>query len=255
MEVIQQRLGQARSPSQDLGLGATEQVQAIQQARTGKAAQETGPAISALGERQAAQQAQQALGQVAQQGRLLGQQQQQQAQAQQQAADIQARQLEEQRAAFRQDAQERISNLEINYRQALEEGDFQQAQAAADQASTLARLGTSQYVNDIQMEGRKNRLETDINFKKAFRDQQYADMQQFLDSDLEFKELINADQREFQEKLNNLDVIAAMDIMNAQMAGESQRAKYEGLSRIVSGGIAAGASMASAPAPSAPGGK
>ena len=239
MEAIQKRL-KTTPGKQDLGLGATQQVQDIQRAKTGKAVGgETGPRTSALGEKQQAQLSQQALGQVAGQGQLQGLQQQQQGEAQQQAFDIAGRQLQERRMGMKERADREISTLQADYNRAVEEGDFQRAQASAEQASFLARLSNDKYINELQMEGARRRLDDNISFKKAFQEAQYSDMQDFLEDDLAFKTLMDADQRDFKEMISQMSVEDAMNIMNAQMAAGQQKQKWEGISKIASGGIAA----------------
>lgn len=243
MDAVQNRLKKT-TPAQDLGLGATEQVQNIQRASTGKAAGPVGPRASALGERQAAVQSQQALGQIAQQGRLQGLQQQQTAEAQEQAAGIASRQLEQKRQFVRDDANKKMEGLRADYSRALEEGDFARAQAAAEQASFLTRLGNEKYINELQMEGKRARLDNEVDFKKAFKEQQYADTMDLLEDNIEFKKLMAADDREFEEQLAQISAADALKILNARIEAGMKQQMYSGIGSMISGGLAAGVKMA-----------
>lgn len=239
MEVVQQRLRQPE-PGQT-GLGAGQQVQQIQRAKTGKALQQVGPRASALGERQAAQLGQQALGQIAQQGQLQGLQQQQQAEEQAQAAQIQQSQLAEQREAFREQADKQLGTIEANFRRAQQEGDVREQLASAEQASRLARLDNDKYITQLQQEGARARLDDANEFRTQIQQSQYDNMLQWLDEDLDFRSLLAADQREFEEQLAKMDIQTAMNIMNAQIAAGAQRAMYSGMGSVASGAIRAGA--------------
>ena len=236
-EVIQSRLGQ--KPNQAvLGAGMQDtgaQTQKLLQAKSGKQVAGSGPAASSLAEQQAVTQTGQQLEGVQRRGQLVGLQQQQTGEAQEQAADIQAKKLEQQKQQFRQQSDRKMSELESDKQQALEELDYKKSASATEQMGILNRLSSDKYTNQLQTEGAKRRLDDQGEFQISLQDSIYADMENLLKENLEFKSLINADDREFQKELQQMDINTAMAIMRSQIRNAENTRMWSSIAEI--GGV------------------
>lgn len=241
MQVIQDRLSE--KPDQGaLGAGPQDQgaqIQKLLQAKKGKQVSGTGPRASSLAEQQAVTQTGQALGQIQQAGQIKGLQQQQQAEAQDQAADIQADRLQLARDRFKQESANKIENVLADFNRAKQEQNFKETAAAAEQAGILGRLSADKYVNELQLEGSRARLDDQLSFKEQMQKVIYDDMQDLYKDNLQFQTLMNADQREFNEEIAQMDIETAMRIVEQDIKAAQQTAMYSGISEMVSGGLSA----------------
>lgn len=243
-EILKQRLAEKPDNTgggmQDMGA----QTQKLLQAKTGKqVATGAGPAASSLGEQQAVTQTGQQLGQVQARGQLIGTQQQQTAEAQQQSFDIQSRQQEQKKRAFKQQADQQISGLVADFQRQKEEGRYREAAADVEQAGFLARLSTDQYVNELQKQGQINRLEDMASFREQFNESLYEGMEELLQKDLSFKSMINADQREFEKGLANMNLDAALNIIKLNAKTASQQAQWNAFAQMLGAGVKAAGSQ------------
>ena len=240
-EVIQQRLSQ--QPNQaGLGAGMQDtgaQTQRLLQAKSGKQVAGSGPAASSLAEQQAVTQTGQQLEGVQRRGQLVGLQQKQTGEAQEQAADVKGQQLEQKQQQFRQQLGRKKEELGAERNRAVEELDFKKSAAATEQMGILSRLSADKYVNQLQTEGAKRRLDDSNEFKLAMQETIYDDMKELIESDLDFKKMLGADDREFQKELQEMDINAAMAVIRSQIRGRENERMWEAISGLAGAGAEA----------------
>lgn len=249
MDTIKKRLGE-QQPAQDLGIGTGAATQQLLQAKSGKAvAGNTGPAASSLGEQQAAQAGQQALGQVQQEGQIKGLQQQQQGEEQLQAADINQQQLQQKTQGFRQAADRQFDSLMQERSLANKELDFSKRKSVDEQIGFLERLGNDKYVTQLQQAGQKARLDDTLSFKTQLQQDYYSGMEDLLESNIMFKGILDANDRQFDQKLAAMDIDTAMAVLSGNIKAANTGAIWSGAAGAISGGIAAAEKYGSTPAP------
>lgn len=240
-EVIQSRLSQ--QPNQaGLGAGmqdAGAQTQNLLRAKAGKQVAGSGPAASSLAEQQAVTQTGQQLEGVQRRGQLVSTQQKQTGEAQEQAADIQSKQLEQKKGQFREQLGRKKQELSADRSRAIEELDYKKSAAATEQMGILSRLSADKYINQLQTESGRRRLDDSVEFKTALQESMYEEMEDLLASDIEFKQMLGADDREFQKELQEMDINAAMAVIRSQIRGRENERIWEAISGLAGAGAQA----------------
>lgn len=239
LDMVKKNLGQ---PAQAPELGAQEQLRTLAQASTGKAS--TGlsstPKASNLGEQMAAQQTQvQSRIQAIQQQDIaaqLGQAEQVQKQQQQ----MQQRQLSQQEIQMKTQAYQRLGSILDNFEQNKERLTLGQEKASVEQAGFLLRLSNDKYIDKLRIEGRKNRLNTQLAMKEALLQATMIEERALLENDLSFKRLMNAQRREFREELANIDLDRWMEMIEMDASAANAAMKAQALGGIVSTAAGAG---------------
>lgn len=231
-------------PSASLGPeSGTAQARAQLAANTGKAFESTGSSegrISSQQEIAVQQQAAQALKQQQQQSKALTTKVKSQAEALEGQAKTQSQALTQQWTATQEDFQTKAAALMQQLSHEGERVDFQQRQGEAQQMTQLMRLSAEKYVNQLQIEGVKSRLENSAAFQDAINRATFTDELAMMNSNLNFKRLVNANDREYKQRLAEIDVDMALEIAAMQAKTTSQQAQFSGLSSILSTGIQAG---------------
>lgn len=210
---------------------------------TGRVGQTSGPRASNVMEQAAIGEQQAQAGQLQQQGQqaVAGQQIQEQGQVQQ--FEQQAEQLRQQRQSninqFNRQA-ENISNELQRSKDKLqtEKGQFDLAILGQTQA-----LQDKQYTDKLAMEGQRRRLTDSITFKEQLQESIFAEQEQLLANDIKFRELMDADADEFTEKMANIDLATAEQLVMADISAANERLKYEGYSNLMSTGMKVGGQL------------
>ena len=201
-------------------------------------------ALSNLGEQQQNAQTQQALqNQVApaaatQQAGL----EQQQASQQQQFGEQQQQTAQQRQFNTLQTQLQTTSMLNDMERQ---KGAIDMAanRAQVDQVATNLRLQNQKYINDLTLEGNKNRLDNQLNFQTELAKSIFGNKTDLIQKQLGDKSILDANKRDFSKAMANLDINASYDIMNREIAGSQQRAVYGAAGSLVTAGIGAAAGM------------
>jgi hypothetical protein len=163
-------------------------------------------------------------------------------------------QLTEQQASqvqqYRQKATSILDSLNRNRSQL----SFAKQKAATEQAGFLARLSSQRYVNELQMAGKRRRLDEANNFKNAAIESTFRDMEDLLQSDLQFRRALGADQRDFAKYMAGMDLDTALAVASGAAQSQATAAQFSGLSSVASAGSQAYAKGAfdSSPAPAQP---
>lgn len=220
----------------------TQQVESLISAKSGKAgATVSGPATSNIAEQQATQTAQV-------QGQAV------QAQAQTQAAGLANQQvnLTEQQALqeaqFDESQEDQKSNLLRQTNAVLDEYekgnrtlDFNRDKARLEQVGFTLRLTNDKYLSNLQREGKRSRLDSDLGFKEELMRSIFSDEEDLLRDDLEFRALMRADDREFEKLMAAMDIETALQIASAESKAANAQQMWQGIGGLVSGGIEAAA--------------
>lgn len=178
---------------------------------------------------------------------VAGQEQQIQQAEQMQAAQVDqaARQQEQQFQFQAEDQDERALNSRIEWsnqaRQIVTQFsrestrmELAETKAAVEFSATLMRLSTDAYVEQLQMEGRKSRLDSEVSFKEALAEAVFDDEIGLLTDDLNFRSIINADRRTQTEWVASFDLDYA--IRMAESSAQTQQAvqKYQAVGEGIS---------------------
>ncbi len=231
--------------TQGAGLGPTlsSGPQALQrlasQVKTGKAGtgQAAGDAeLSNVQQQLAEQQTAAAAEQLQQAGTIaateLGQQQT--------AAEMQVSQqefeTEERRLNLNQQYQQSLTNLITEYEQNFAQLDARKQQAKLEQIGFLMRLADDKYTTQLQINGRRARLENEYAFKENLQRAVFDDELELLSSNLMFRQLLNMDNREWKEQMQDIDIDFAMQIALAETKAASTQAVISGVGEVVTAG-------------------
>jgi hypothetical protein len=238
---LKEQLQAPTSQPTNLG-GQTDTVRGLLQAKSGKEVQSSGaPRQSSIKEKMAEQQTRQAGQQLQQAGQI------QAAQLEEREADIGQREVIQE-----QQFQENLKNIQANFDQRSNSilQQFESGQKRLDNSRDLeeleqvgfeARLQNKQYIDQLTSEGDKKRLDNSLVFKQEMARNVLKDNQDLLTNDLAFKAITEADDRQFQREIADMDINYAMDIANNAAKSASQRQTIEGVGGLVSAGIEYGA--------------
>lgn len=230
-ETLQQQLEQ---PPQAPQLGQTEEAQRLLGAKTGKATGPgTAPRRSAQKERMQQQQTRLAGRQQATKGALAGlgiQEQEQgiQEQQQQQLADI-----EERRKNIDSVFDRRADEIADQLARGRKELGTQKYVSGMEQVGIVARLENDKYIYNLQAEGRRNRLDSELAFKEAFARDKFSDMASIFRDDIAFKQMMDMDKREFAEQLAHIDINAAIEAARDARKQQQTAMIFQGVGELI----------------------
>lgn len=218
--------------------GATEQVRQLAQAASGTAAgPQEGPGMSRVAERRALLQQQQQAAQLQVQGQATAQQIEQAAQQQKQQQQIELAGMQERRLNMRSNMLNQAQNLVAKLEMNRDEISFNRQKAAYEQLGFNLRLSNKDYIEKLQINGAKNRLNDKVAFKEELQRSVFKELEGILRDDLEFKRLLNADERVFREELQNKELDWWLQFETLDANTKNAAAKWEAVSGITSGVI------------------
>lgn len=238
--------GLQSAPASPQQLGAQDQVQALSRAATGKAVGSgSAPQLSQEGVAQAAQQTQLQQRQL----QMQGQQAAQQLGAAEQQQNIQIRQqqkkMSQAEVAQKEQAYQKLGSMLDQFSQKWQELDLNKNKAQVEQAGFLLRLNSDKYTTKLQVEGKKARLQNEVNFTEALQRAIFKEERSLMESNLAFQSLIRATGRDFDAQLETMKLEDALALGDMETASKNEQAKWEGISQIVSGVTSATGSVAS----------
>ncbi len=217
-----------------------QQAGSINQAVSGKApVAGPGPSRSTLGTQVAAAQTNQAASNQQQQADVQAALINQQAEQQQAEKQLSNEALDEQSLGMRQQMLQRQSEILNEFTQGGRQLDLTKDKSKMEQLGFNMRLSNEQYLNQLQIQGQKSRLNDATAFQEEMKRTIYSDEEELMRDDLEFRRLLSADSRDFKDLLAQLDISTALDIAKAENSAANQRAMWEGVSSVVSGGAEA----------------
>lgn len=215
----------------------TEQIRNILQAQQGKV--QAAPTGQPQRTARAEQIAQMQIGQQAQQLEQAGAQQreQQQLQAREQKQRIEQNkvELEEKRLDQRIQFNQRSEDILRDLKQKERELDFKRDGAKVEQLGFNIRLNNEQYINKLQTEARRARIYDDFQFREELQRAIFAEERDLFNNDLQFRRMIDANEREFKQQLENIDIEQAIQIANIEAQQANQEMIWSGVGDLVSG--------------------
>lgn len=241
LDLIKGNLEATANPTAVGGINdTTSQISALNVAKTGKVARPTtGPRSSNLQEQIAAGQAALGVSELQQQAKIKAAELGQAEKAQTEQQGLQERQLDE--ASLQQ--HDTYANQSARILQELSQQgralDFKKDAARVEQLGISTRLANDKYTTQLEQEGARSRLDTEIGFDEALQNAIWADEKDLLDHDMEFRTAINAKQNDFNEYMQNMGFDRALDIAEAEKKAANQRMIWEGISSLGSAGIGA----------------
>ena len=215
----------------------TVQASRLLRAKSGKAV--SGPEVSRVpvGEQAAVQQTQLGLEQLRPQAALQAQQVGTAEQAQQEAAGREERQIAQSRridTVQNRIQTERLLNDLARDKQSL---NLDKDRARLEQAGAYLALQDQQYVDRLQDEGRRARLDDKATFKEELQKSIFGDNTDLLQTQLGNRSILDANDREFRRALKNIDLATAAALVRNEIATSNEQAKWEGIGNIIGAGV------------------
>ncbi len=209
-------------------------LQSLIQARTGKAA--TGaPAQTSLAEQQTAlaggAEVQAQLGQVAGQEQILARQ----GAEVEKGKELGLEQVQSQRALGKQKVRSQVDQMlseSARNRQAL--STEKQAQILEQAAFTYA-LTNDRYVNNLQNEAAKRRLDNQLQFDSALQAAIYGDYIDLINSNLKVRRMIDEKNRSAADEISAMDIATAMQILESGIQSSIMQRNYATMAQAGSG--------------------
>lgn len=237
---ISKNLSGAAKPT-DLAtpLQATQDASAINRATAGKAGaggQPTGPGRSNQAVQGLVDQVQQGSQAIQRDAQIQQLTQAQQAQAQQHEAAFQQKQLSEQELDQREKFLQVQQKIIGDYVQGARTLDLQKDKSRLEQMGFGMRLGNDKYISQLNNEAQRARLSDALRFDEELKRTVFADEEELLRNDLQFRALMNAKGRELTDQLMNIDLESALAMANAENRAANQRSMWEGIGTAASAG-------------------
>lgn len=198
----------------------------LRQKATGKAQTTTGPALSNIGEQAVAAQAGQGLAQVQQQGKLAAMDLGQRARSQTQQTEQAQTQLTQQRQSAENDFSRRATKISKELARKRGELDYQKDGAKLEELGFNLALQDQQYLHELQLEGRKNRLTNDLSFEYQLQKTIFGDMQELFGDKLSLQGMLAMNDREFETQLARLGIKDAKKAWELEKETAKTKALY-----------------------------
>lgn len=219
-------------------LGAQQQAQTLARAVTGKAvAAGATPQLSEQLQAQAQAETMQAQRQLVQQGQQVAAQLGAAEQKIEVAARRERRKLDARDLALRENAAQKVDEILTKNMRGQAELQFKRDEAQVEQMGFLMRLNSEKYIQKLEIEGRKARLDNEISFRESVQRTIFDEELKLLDESLRFKSLIRATERDFREKTAEVDINFALQIAEAEAAGNNTAMRYQAISGIATASI------------------
>ena len=217
----------------------TSQLSTLLRAKSGKAVGGPATALSTQQEQASLAQATQAMQPVQQAATT------QQMGQQQQARELEQRTIQEQsNIAQQRQANQLQSKIQTDrLLQELEQGrgqiDANIYKASLEQIGQNLRLSNQQYIDNLQREGNRARLNDNLQFSEQMARSVLEDNKSLLEKQLGNKSILAASDREFSTKMAQMGVKNAWTLFRNDASTEQQRQLYTGIGGVISAGIGA----------------
>lgn len=237
LEKLKQNLGQVGGTAAPTE--ATGEIKSLLAAKRGRIGPATGLQGRSLTEAAAQQQTQEQLSQAATQATMT-----QQAIGQAQA-EQQAEQAAREAAITGQQAESRLQTRikTESILQGLEQGRAElsedKRQSALEQATSLLRLQNKKYIDDLQREGDRARLQDSVRFNEELARAISAENQAMLGDWFKTKEMLDANQRDFEKRMEQMSASDVLAAMRAQTRFGETQAAIGGAAELGKAGIGA----------------
>jgi hypothetical protein len=230
----------AAQPGISFAPSALEQTQQMAQAATGKAESGgVGVAVSNIGEQVATQEAAKQQQQLATQANAMENEQQLKEQEQYMQLHEQELDIRNQALNLKQQFNSRISQVLAEFREKGDELSIEKQKAQVDQITQMTRLLDDKYINNLKIEGTKNRLANKAAFAEAALDAAFDNQLALLQDDFEARSLLKANDRDFNIKLEKMGMATAMNVVNAEIEAAKTAQAWRAAGSTLEAGISA----------------
>lgn len=220
--------------------GQKERLDKLLRAKSGKAVGGgSGPASSNIQEQVAQQQVTAAQTDVQTQALMA----QQGVQQQEQQLEEQARQQAQLSAEESKTAKAELDRITTNIAQSLKRDfqklDMREREDLMNMATTLARLNTKKYIHDLNMNARRERIDSEAAWKRKFAETQAADSMNFFRNNMMHAEVLFKEKFEFREMMDEMSIEQAMELGEMQIQQQQAQMIASGLGQVASAGASA----------------
>jgi hypothetical protein len=217
--------------------GTTQALRRVQQAATGKA-REAGPIQEdIIPEQVALQEAEQMQRVQVEQERQVAAGLQQKEQAQQQEFKFGLQDMDERQTNATQEMLNRSALILQDFEQGKARLDSAKDKARMEQALVGMRLANKKYTDQLEMEGRKRRLDNAVQFKEALTETLFKSEMDLLRNNLTFKKKLAADEREFDKLVADINIDLAIQLALQEAEATQVLQVAQGTKQVISGGL------------------
>lgn len=235
----------SQPPVQPQVTDQTQSLSNLMRAKSGKSVGGGDVGQSNLGEAAAVNQTQQTMqNQIAPQAAIQNAGLQQQQSQQNQATQTQLTGIGQQRQFNALDNKLKTTALLNQFQQDSGKLDLQKNAAQVNQFAQGLRLQNNQYVDNLQREGAKARLDDQNSFNEQLKQQVFGDSEDVLKQQLGDKSILDASNQDFERAIGQMNVDQANYIFQTEKKAAAERAPYEAAGNIFSAGAGAAGTKA-----------
>jgi hypothetical protein len=218
----------------------TQKAQDLLSARTGKDQGSSGVKTTTnLGEKQAVAQTNQQLGLLAQGAAAQNQGLAQAQESQQNQFNQQSQAIGQERQGLQLRNSLQTNEILNNLKRSKGDIDQKQYEAQMDQVAQDVRLQTKSYVDNLQREAGKARLNDKFSFEEQLVKDQFGDSGKLLQKQLGNKSILDASDREFEEATAKMGINESYAAFKRELQGQKQAAMWSSIGALTNAGIGA----------------
>jgi hypothetical protein len=193
--------------------------------------------LSSLGERLASVQALNQAKDVAKEAQLQGVSLDQQQDALAQQFNQQNIQISENRIEAQEKFNIQMKGMMFEYTNNLKSLNLQKDKSRMEQVGFMLRLGSQEYQDKLQLEGRKARLDSSVAFGEELQRTIFSQELDLFSDSLEFRNYMMADARESQKQLADMDIEFAMQVAMSDNKAASGQMMWSGVGTALGAGL------------------
>lgn len=208
-------------------------------AKSGKAVAGPSTALSTQQEQAALAQTVQAMQPVEAAAETQAMAQEQQAREVEQRAEQQQTEIAQAREANRMQTQLRTDQLLQELEQGRGKMDLARYQSNLEQVGFNLRLDNKEYVDNLQREGARARLNDRVQFEKQLALSTLANNKELLEKELGNRSVLAASDREFSKKLAEMGIQNAWQILNNDIKAAQEIGQAQAVGGLITAGVSA----------------
>lgn len=241
LEALKKSMTAPAAPTPASAIDQTSLIAGLAAAKSGKAAPSgtSAPRASSIGEEQQQAANQVSLQQQVQQGQVQAQGMQQAAEQEDLQSKLEGRALDERSLEVRDQFTRQSEAIIRDFARNSQNLDLNRKKARAEQLGFNLRLGNQKYLDDLEDNGRRARLDDAVRFREEVQRSVFTDEQDLFQNDLQFRALMRADERTFADQMAAMDIDYALQIAETDAKAANQKMMWDGVGSIVQGGILA----------------
>lgn len=206
-----------------------------------------GSRLSAVGEKLASLSTLIGAKQIQTQSDLTNRSAEQQSAGMEQAQQASLAQVTQQRVDMQQDFNNKVSGMMQDQRLNLQQLDLNKDKARLEQLGTQLRLGNQQYIDKLQTEATKARLDNSVEFNEQIQRTVFSDEESLFANNLTFRSIVKANDRDSEKALANIDIDFALAMAASSNAAANASGMWSGVGNATAAGLGAAAQYKSSP--------